>query len=205
MKSISQKNGLLSFSKPLVYLVMFLLSMFVFTSCEEDTPEEVNEDELITTVTITLTNGNQVITLKYKDLDGDGPNKPSTRVSEPLIANTVYSGTVSFLNETATTVEDITEEILAEAEEHQVFYQAPAAFGTFTYDDEDANGKPLGLGFTLTTGASATTSNLTITLRHEPNKSASGVSDGNISNAGGATDVEVVFPIQILSDVLALK
>ncbi|HBK71516.1 MAG TPA: type 1 periplasmic binding fold superfamily protein, partial [Flavobacteriaceae bacterium] len=34
-------------------------------------------------------------------------------------------------------------------------------------------------------------------LRHEPNKSASGVSDGDITNAGGETDIEVIFNITV--------
>jgi hypothetical protein len=37
--------------------------------------------------------------------------------------------------------------------------------------------------------------NLTITLIHEPDKFAEGVSGGNIENAGGSTDAEVVFPV----------
>ncbi|MBC7439017.1 MAG: hypothetical protein H7250_03405 [Flavobacterium sp.] len=68
--------------------------------------------------------------------------------------------------------------------------------GTFAYADQDANGKPIGLAFTLTTGA-ATTGNLTVTLKHEPNKSAAGVSTGNITNAGGATDASVTYPIVV--------
>ena len=55
----------------------------------------------------------------------------------------------------------------------------------------------MGLEFTLTTAATAMTGNLTITLRHEPSKNAVGVSDGDITNAGGETDVQAVFPIVI--------
>ena len=189
MKTISQKIS--------VYLGILVLSIFSFTSCEETTPEEVNEDELITTVIVTLNANSQSIVLKYVDLDGPGGDDPEVSVSDPLSKNTVYSGTVTFLNESVDPSEDITEEVLAEAEEHQVFFQAPTAFGTFAYDDTDADGKPLGLQFTFTTGSSATTGNLTVFLRHKPNKSAAGVSSGSMTNAGGATDAEAIFPIQI--------
>jgi hypothetical protein len=60
----------------------------------------------------------------------------------------------------------------------------------------DANGNPVGVTFDLTTG-DAGNEQFTVILRHEPNKSASGVSDGDISNAGGETDIEVVFDIHI--------
>jgi hypothetical protein len=32
-------------------------------------------------------------------------------------------------------------------------------------------------------------------LRHEPAKSAAGVADGDLTEAGGETDVEVVFEV----------
>jgi len=38
---------------------------------------------------------------------------------------------------------------------------------------------------------------VTITLRHEPAKDATGVSDGDITNAGGETDISVNFPVEI--------
>jgi hypothetical protein len=36
-----------------------------------------------------------------------------------------------------------------------------------------------------------------VTLRHEPDKGAAGVSGGDITNAGGDTDIEVTFPVVI--------
>jgi hypothetical protein len=39
-------------------------------------PPVTNEEELITTVKVTLTNGSNSIVLQSKDLDGDGPNAP---------------------------------------------------------------------------------------------------------------------------------
>ena len=44
----------------------------------------------------------------------------------------------------------------------------------------------------------STTGNLTIILRHDLDKNGAGVSSGNIANAGGETDIEVVFPIQVV-------
>lgn len=165
------------------------------TSCNND-DDPVNEEEVITTVTTTLTNGATTITLTSRDLDGDGPNDPLVTVSGNLTANTVYNGETTFLNELDTPAEDITVEVEEEGEEHQVFYQIPSALGTIGYTDFDVNAKPVGLTFTYTTG-NVGTGNLTVTLRHLPNKSAAGVAAGDITNAGGATDAQVTYPIVI--------
>lgn len=176
--------------------IFFLaITAVAISSCSND-DKPVNEEEVITTVTTTLTGGGQVITLTSRDLDGDGPNAPVITVSGNLTANTSYMGSTTFLNETETPAENITTEILDEGVEHQIFYQAPSALGTFTYNDTDANGKPIGLQFTLLTG-NAGTGNVTVTLRHEPNKSAAGVAAGNITNAGGSTDAAVTYPVVV--------
>lgn len=172
------------------------LTAIAITSCSDDDNGPVNEEEVITTVTTTLTNGLSTITLTSRDLDGDGPNAPVVTASSNLAANTVYNGEVSFLNETVTPAENITVEVEEEGEDHQVFYQAPSAIGTFGYTDFDLNGKPVGLTFTLTTG-NAGAGNVTVTLRHLPNKSAAGVATGDITNAGGATDALVTYPVVI--------
>lgn len=177
--------------------IFFLsLTAIAITSCSSDDDGPVNEEEVITTVTITLTGGGQVVTLTSRDLDGDGPNLPVFTVSGNLIANTVYNGEITFLNETVTPAEDITTEIEEEGDEHQIFYQIPSALGSFVYTDLDVNSKPVGLTFTYTSG-NAGSGSLTVTLRHNPNKSATGVATGDITNAGGATDAQVIYPIVI--------
>ena len=180
-------------------LALALLTVFTFSSCNNDDPEVVNEEEVITTVTTTLTAGSSVITLTSRDLDGDGPNAPVVTASGDLKINTTYNGTTTFLNEAVTPADDITAEVKEEGEDHQLFYQAPTAVGTFTYGDTDKNGKPIGLTFTLKTGATATTGNITVVLRHLPAKSASGVATGDITNAGGATDASVTFPVKVVN------
>lgn len=177
-------------------LFLFALTTLVLVSCSND-DSPVNEEEVITTVRTTLTGGGQVITLQSRDLDGDGPNAPVVTVSGNLTANTTYSGETVFTNETVSPAEDITTEVEEEGNEHQIFYQFPAALGSMIYTDVDANGDPIGLRFSFTTGTSATTGNIVVTLRHLPNKSAAGVASGDITNAGGATDAQVTFPIVI--------
>lgn len=174
------------------FLILTFITVFSFTSCEKNSE---NEEELITTLTYKLTpstSGNAV-TFIFKDTDGPGGNAPMISVS-PLKANTVYNGELTFTNESVSPSEDITSEVKTEGKEHQVFFQSSLV--KVEYTDKDSDGNPLGLTSKLTTtGAGA--GKLKIILRHEPNKTASGVKDGNITNAGGETDIEVEFDITV--------
>lgn len=187
--------------KAIKYLTIVAIAVLIFNSCsnDDDAPLPVNEEEVITTVIVTFTpqGGGTTIELQSQDLDGDGPLAPEVTVSGPFSSGTVYIGSIQFLNELESPAEDITEEIEEEDDEHQVFYSVTGDLGTFAYTDSDANGNPVGLAFTFTTDDTAAVLDgvMTITLRHEPNKSAVGVSNGDITNAGGETDIEVSFNV----------
>lgn len=182
--------------KNLKLIALLVIPVIFSTSCSND-DAPVNEEEVITTVTTTLVGGGQTITLTSRDLDGDGPNTPVITVSGNLTAGTTYTGSTTFLNELESPAEDITVEVEEEGADHQVFYQLPSSIGTVTYTDTDANGRPIGLNFTLVAGTSGSTGTLTVTLRHLPNKTASGVSGGDITNAGGNTDAAVNFSVAV--------
>lgn len=166
-------------------------------SCKKDDPDIDEGEELITTLTYQLTpqNGGDAVVLSFQDLDGDGGNAPVVS-GGTLAVNTTYTGTVKVENGSVDPVENITEEVEAEAEEHQFFYVPSNLNLTVDYTDTDADDNPIGIGTTLTTGE-ASTGTLKVVLRHEPNKSADGVNQGNIGNAGGETDIEVDFDIVI--------
>lgn len=184
--------------KNLIYPFCLLVGFcFLTTSCSKDDPEVVNEEELITTLNLVLTSaiGGESITMKFSDLDGDGGSEP-TITGGTLQANTEYSSTVELLNESVTPTENITDEVLEEAVDHQFFYQSNVTGVVFEYDDQDSDGNPIGVKAKITTG-DAGMGNLTITLRHEPMKSAANVSTGDITNAGGESDIEVTFPIDV--------
>lgn len=184
--------------KKLNLLAIIFIAIITLNSCsKDDNPTPVNEEEVITTLEVKLVNGNSTITLLSKDTDGDGPNAPVVTVSGNLLANTEYTGTIKLLNETETPSEDITLEVQKEADEHQFFYVATNNIATFSYNDKDNNNNPIGLKFKMTTTDVAKTGKVTFTLRHEPNKSATGVSGGDITNAGGETDIEVSFDVEV--------
>ncbi len=186
--------------KPFYFLLIVALSS-AFASCDKDDepecPEITNEEEVITTLTYTLTpsGGGDDVILKFQDLDGDGGDDPVITV-EDLVANTTYSGVIELLNETEDPAEDITEEVEDEADEHQFFMSSTLADLTVSYTDTDSNGNPIGITTELVTGE-AGTGVLTVVLRHEPNKDGAGVSDGDVTNAGGETDIEVDFDVNV--------
>lgn len=173
-----------------------LTVLVALSSCEVDEPEIPNEEELITTLKYTLTpdDGSSAVELVFKDLDGDGGDSPVI-TSGTLKSNMIYLGEITLLNESESPAENITEEVEEEDAEHQFFFDYSGDI-VINYNDLDASGFPVGLKSQLTTGGPSN-ANITITLRHEPNKSASGVSDGNIANAGGETDIAVSFAVNV--------
>ena len=192
--------------KKINFLIPLLILAIVFTGCsDDDPPAPVNEEEVITTMTITLTpsSGADII-LKTVDMDGEGGNDPIITVDGvetsqvTLATGTTYTGSIELLNETEDPAEDITEEVAdEEADEHQFFYVIGSGLDVTTvYTDQDGDGKPVGVEFTLTAN-SVSSGDLTLILRHEPNKSASGVADGDITNADGETDIEETFSISV--------
>ncbi len=171
--------------------------LLLSTSCKKDDPDPVNDEEVITTLNYTLTpeSGGDAIVFSFQDLDGDGGEDGVITVST-LAANTMYTGSIELLNEQASPTEDITEEVKEEDADHQFFFDVDAEGLSITYDDTDANGNPVGLSTRLTT-TTAGSGNVTITLKHLPEKTAEGVSSGNITNAGGETDIKVTFPVDV--------
>lgn len=172
---------------------ILLITMF---SCEKPAPAAVNEEELITTLTYNLKAADgSLAELQFRDLDGDGGNPPVITAGN-LKANTSYDGILTLLNETASPIQNISDEVKTEATDHQFFFRQTQLNLTIAYVDSDNNGKPLGLKTKVVTGA-ASTGKLQITLKHKPNKSGMNVSTGDIANAGGETDIQVEFDIVI--------
>jgi len=186
--------NLFEVSKLKMLALMFGGSVILF-SCNNDdnNPVAVDEEEVITTMNVTLNSiGNDAVTLQSRDLDGDGPEAPVIMVMGELLANTTYAGSIELLNETETPAEDITAEIAEEDDEHQFFFATGEAITAVDYSDEDGDGNPLGLSFSLTTG-DAGSGTLQITLRHEPKKP----NDGSLSDAGGETDIAQSFTVPV--------
>ena len=190
--------------KTVQFLSTAIFASALIFSCSSDddaAPLPVVEEEVITTMTITLqpSDGGVDVVLQTRDIDGDGPDEAVLTIVGELDANTEYSGSIVLLNETEDPAENMTGEIEEEDLAHQFFYTIGSGLNASTeYEDEDssAEGNPIGLSFTLTTTA-ASSGDITFTLRHEPVKSADGVANGDITNADGETDITATFTVTI--------
>ncbi len=182
-------------------LLMIAAFGALLMACKKDetsspAPTPTNEEELITTLILTFTDQEtptEVFELRFTDLDGDGGNAPVI-TGDTIPANRAFNMTVRVLNESGSTTEEITNEIASEGPAHQFFFQPVGTTLLVAYADADANGQPIGLTNLATTAAPGE-GTMTVTLRHQPNKTAAGVINGDITNAGGETDIEVTFPV----------
>lgn len=182
--------------KPIKFISTLLFTFLLVTACskDNDTPEQAHEEELITTLKVTLTpsGGGAPISLEYRDLDGDGNEPAVITVSDNLAAGVTYNGVIVVSNDAENPAEDITKEVKEENLEHQFFFTPGGDLDvTTSYSDSDDDGNDLGIEFTLTAGA-ASSGTLTFTLRHEPTKPNTGLSD-----AGGETDIAASFNLTV--------
>ena len=177
------------------YLAFLMMgSLIATTGCgDDDNPNPASDRELITTVMLTMdTEKGGIATATYRDLDGVGGTAP-TKTQLVLKENTVYNADLTLLNEQETPAVEIHDEVLEEADEHQVFYTPSGALNlTVAATDNDSQNRPLGLQTTFTTGA-ASTGTLKVVLKHQPGTKAAAPGDAT----KGETDVEVVFDVII--------
>ena len=174
------------------YSFTFLLVALFLVSCSKDsTPEVIEEQELITTVTLEITAANQPTqSIRWK-VDETNNNTVS------LKANTDYEVSIGFLDESDPgDVEDITEEVREEADEHQVFYEFSNVSVSYSISDTDTldgDGNPV---FIKSIWNASTTGSGIIRayLIHEPTTKNSSTRAG----FGGETDVEIDIPITVI-------
>ena len=173
--------------------------------CGEDNPASsggAGEEELITTLKVTLTEvgGSTAIVVQFQDLDGPGGTDGT--VDTLTVKNgSTYNATVQVLNEDETPAEDITTEVKNESEEHMFWYTTSGGFSTATvsrtdnesdYDSgQTAPDLEVGVSFQLVVTTGATDGSLIVALDHYDDVTKSG------TNRSGETDIEVTFPVVV--------
>lgn len=185
------------------------MMIFSFSSCVSDDPVKEKEQELITDITLTFTEVNasgqeigQPVSFKASNPEGLELGNNPTIETVNLTIGKRYLLKLELKNSIEN--EDITEEILEEANEHQFYFLGTAFVGTpiltYTYADQDQNGNPLGIsGFVKVSETPAiNNAQIRIVLRHDLNKSFQGANNPNWENfvqAGGETDLDISFPL----------
>ncbi|TXH24253.1 MAG: type 1 periplasmic binding fold superfamily protein [Cyclobacteriaceae bacterium] len=169
-----------------------VISICLFASCSDD-PEATNEEEVITTVIVTLQPAEgETVTLTWDDTNLDAVvDESEIVVSKSLISSTAYGATIQLLNKSADPVTDITEEVKDEDEDHIFCFTVTTVGIAITNLSKDSNELPVGITSTWTTSAPSTSGTVTITLRHQP-----GVKTGDCPGAGD-TDASITFPISV--------
>ena len=188
------------------WITTSLLAVLVACGGDDD-PTVGNDMELITTVNLTFTpsGGGTDITASFADPDGPGGNAPTVTQPDPLTLGTAYDLSLEFLDESESPVENVTEEIEREAEEHQVFFVGDAVDNAILveyadresdYTTNSGDDLPVGLRATVTATA-AGSGTLRVVLQHQPpvnnvpvKTSTSGITDGE-------SDIDVSFTVTV--------
>jgi len=172
-------------------LAIIAFASLTFTACSKDVETEENDNELITTIELHVTETGTSTTgvFKFEDLDGDGGAAPVIDAIT-LSPNKTYNVELKVLDKSKTPAVTISEEILEEGDDHRFYFEPTGASITVNNLSNDANGLPLGLTSTWTTGA-ASTGKLKITLRHY--ESGGKALTDPVSSTKSSTDAEVEF------------
>jgi hypothetical protein len=195
-------------------LLAILFSVITIIGCsnnDDDAPEEENEVEVFTDVTLIFTNTadiSDVVRASAQDPDGTGIQELQILSAIALAADTEYTLTYEILNAlNPADIENIGDEILEEDNEHQFFFSftenvfanptgngnVDAAADPINYNDADENGNPVGLSSTWTTSSTASSgASFTVRLQHQPDvkTATSGSNDGD-------TDFALTFALTI--------
>jgi hypothetical protein len=188
-------------NKTIFKIAALFLFMAFISSCDKNDDGVPVEQELITTIKLTLTNTANAAdtrTYTYKVENGFSSNTPGIVIADTLqlAAGAAYSTGIQVLNEKVSPVEDITTEILEEQLRHLFLFVSTPASGAgsvgFNNGNKDTGGKPFNQTGILEAG-SAGSGTLTLYLIHEPtNKSGT-----TPNEAGGETDAAATYPIRI--------
>lgn len=165
----------------------------LFGGCSDDdvtNPPNPNEQELITTMVIQLRDSatGAVSEFEFDDPDGEGGNPPVRFDTIRMSAGKTNFTNVILLNRSANPVDTVSNEVLEEGVDHQIFFTVSGLSTVISYNDFDANGNPIGLRSIWRNGGPGT-GTIQVTLKHQPGIKAPAPGNPNI----GETDASVNF------------
>ncbi len=184
---------------------------FALAACGEDHDhhhDHGDEQELITSLQLAFAppgRGPSIIA-RFSDPDGPGGAEPTVEQPAPLTASSTYTLTLSLLDESVDPPVEVTEEIRAEAEEHQVFFSGTAvdAAVRVVYLDRESEyvmgqaGEDLPVGlrstvFTLAPGSGT----FRVVLAHLPALDGQPVKRAGVTAGDGDADLDVTFQLTV--------
>ena len=189
----------MKFIRMSIYIFSLCLVLFLFSSCKETDPVKppVNEHDYATDVIITLlnqSNPQDTIISTWSDLDGPGGNSPTISDTLRLAKGKKYNGSITLYNKSKNPIENITNEIIELADEHQFFYTPSSTINSLIVSilDKDSKNLPIGLLFTIDSPISNQGIGLlNVVLSHYDDSPKDGF------NRSAETDIEIDFPISL--------
>lgn len=194
--------------KSMKNLTLFIFGVFAmgFTSCESEDPFPENDPEVITELILTFVEVNQTLTPISTPFSAIASDPEGIKVGRAPIVQTInlekgksYIMAIQVLN--GIEKEDITKEILTEANDHQFYFLGDSfTQNAISIAYIDQSGKMLGLENILSTSNTAFTGEWRVVLRHDLDKNFPGATNPNFANfvqAGGESDLDVTFPVVI--------
>ena len=172
-----------------VYIIIFSAFFLTLSCSKNNDPEEINEEEEINRVSLTFVEGSNTQTYTW--------NEDSNAPSINLEANKNYQVSIYFYDASdPNDIENITEEVIEEADEHFVFFELAGTSNltiqSSSNDISGSDGVPINLYTDWTTGDSES-GTIRVFLIHEPTKKIGTTR----TDFGGETDVELDFPLSI--------
>ncbi len=171
------------------YLLYLPLIVLLINSCSKDDPDGINEQEFISNVVINVTSPEG--TLQSIDWDLSETNTETIN----LKVNSNYNVGISFENRSdPTEIEDVTLEIIDEADEHQVFFEFADVSIDVTSASDDTKDGSRGVLLKSVWNASSTGSGVVrVYLIHQPTN----FNATNREGFGGFNDVAIDIPVTI--------
>ena len=171
------------------YILYLPLVVLLVNSCSKDDPDGINEQEFISNVIISVTSPDG--TLQTIDWDLSETNMETIN----LKVNSNYNVGLSFENRSdPTDIEDVTLEIIDEADEHQVFFEFADVSVDVTSASDDTKDGSRGVLLKSVWNASSTGSGIVrVYLIHQPTNFNATTREG----LGGFNDVAIDIPVTI--------
>ncbi|MAC92568.1 MAG: hypothetical protein CMC01_02515 [Flavobacteriaceae bacterium] len=171
------------------YLFYFpLLTIFIY-SCSKDDPDGINEQEYISNVVLNITSSDGI----SQTIDWDISETNMETIN--LKTNSDYNVGLSFENRSdPTDIEDVTVEIIDEADEHQVFFEFADVSVDVTSADNDTKVGSRGVLLKSVWNASSSGSGIVrVYLIHQPTN----FNATNREAFGGFNDVSIDIPVTV--------
>jgi hypothetical protein len=174
---------------------------------DHDHDHDHDHEGLFTSVKLTFSppSGSALVG-RFSDPDGVGGAEPTLTAPPALALGTTYRLDVEMSDESEEPATDLTAEVKAEAEEHQLFYRGDAVGRQLlvSYADKEsdyttnATGADLPVGLRATvTATAAGTGTLRVSLAHLPPVNDTPVKVAGVDADAGDLDFDVTFPVTV--------